>query len=439
MSADENPVRATVQEASPVLRVLRVEVAASRVEEAFDAAYRDLARRVRVKGFRPGRTPRSVLERLYGEAIVEDVERQLVASSLPEAVAETGVAPVAEPSIDADTPRAGAAFGYTARCEVCPDLEVPDLGGLRGRRPVVRVGPEEVETELAALRERRASLVALEPATPIAPGHFAHVDYVGRIDGELFQGGSAQGVHIEIGAGHFLPGFEEQLEGAVAGDDVEVRATFPEDYGWDEVAGKEAVFAVHVASVKRREVPELDDAFAQGLGEFASLEALRDRIRTDLERSRQERARARLRESLMDVLLERADFPVPPALVDRRLERRLEMAHRELHQTLPHDEIHRRIAQWREEWRPAAERDLREELLLDAVGRAQGFEADDAAIDERIDAMAREQGVDPERLRKSLAERDMRGALAEQIVRDRALEHLIEAADVEEFEESAEA
>jgi trigger factor len=432
MAESQSGVHATTEEESPVLRVLSVEVDEARVAKAFDAAYRDLGKRVNVRGFRPGKAPRSVLQKLYGPAIAEDIERTLVAETLPDAVEQTGVEPVAEPSIDARPPVQGSPFSYTAKIEVRPAFDLPDLAGLSAEQPAVSVGDEDVDRELENLRERRTTLADEPAGTALAKGHFAVIDYVGRIDGEGFEGGSAQGVNLEIGSGQFLAGFEEQLEGACAGDDREIRVTFPGDYGAEHLAGKEAVFAVHVVGVKRRDVPELDDEFAKALGEFETLAELQARIRSDLLQAAEREAKNGLRKSLMDGLLERVEIPVPPGLVERRLGSRLEMAHRELHHAFPEDELHAQLGRWREEWRPDAERDVREELLLDAVGVAQGFEAGEEAVDGRLDELAREQGIDPQRLRTAYAEGGMREALAASLIREQALDWLRDQAEIRE-------
>jgi len=425
-------LRATAEEASPVLRVVSVEVPAERVRRAFDEAYRDLARRAQVKGFRPGKVPRSVLERLYGAMLREDLERSLVAETLPEALAQVEAAPVAEPAVESTAPAPDAPFRYTARVEVKPRIELPDLAGLSGKRPTVQVDEADVERELEALRARRAPLVDLPPETPIADGHFVTLDYVGRVDGKPFPGGSGRGATLRVGDGLLAPGFDEALHGLRAGEDREVRVALPADSGWGEAAGKEATFAVHIAAVKHRPLPELDDAFARELGGFDGLEALREEIRSQLRAAREREARARLRQTLMDDALRRVDFPVPPGLAERRLEARLQLAHRELEGALPHDALHARLDAWREEWRPAVERELREELLLEAVGEARGLAPDEEAVTARIDELAREQGVDARRLRKTYEERGMRGALAAQILRERALDGLAAQARIEE-------
>jgi trigger factor len=427
-----NEVRATAREESPVARLVSVEVPAARVRKAFDGAYRELAKSARVKGFRPGKTPRSVLERLYGPAIAEDVESRLVAETLQEAVDSVGIVPVAEPSIDARPPAPDSDFTYSARIEVKPAIAVPSLGGLKGQRPKVEVADAEIDRELEALRQRRAPLVDEPAGTPIANEHYVTIDSVGRIDGAAFAGGTAQGTTLQVGSGLYPEGFERGLVGMTAGEDKEIAATLPDDPGWGEAAGKEATFAVHVVAVKRRELPALDDAFAKDVGGFESLDALRERIRADLTAIKERDSRGRLRASLMEGLLARVEFPVPPSLVTRRVQARLDMAHRELEGALPHDEIHARMDQWKEEWRPSAERELREELLLEAIGEAQGLVPGDDAVSARIDEMARDQGVDARRLRKTYEDRGMRPALAAALLRDRALDHVIALAEIED-------
>ena len=431
-TAAPSTLRVTAEEAGPVLRVLSVEVPAERVRRAFDHAYRDLGRRAHVKGFRPGKVPRSVLERLYGPMLLEDVERSLVAETLPEAVEQLGVEPVAEPAVESDPPKGDAPFHYTARIEVKPRIELPDLGGLSGQRPAVAVEDADVERELEALRQRRATLADLPPDTAIEDGHYVALDYAGSVGGKPFEGGSGQGATIQVGSGVFAPGFDEALHGLRAGDDKEIAVALPADSGWGEAAGHDATFAVHVVAVKHRPLPALDDAFAREVGGLESVDALRERLRGGLLAAREREARARLRATLLEDALRRVDFPVPPGLAERRLEARLQLAHRELEGALPHDALHARLDAWREEWRPAVERELREELLLDAVGAARGFAASEEEVTARIDELAREQGIDARRLRRSYEERGMRGALAAQILRERALDALIEQANVVE-------
>lgn len=425
-------VRVTTHEESPVVRRLEVEVDPSRVRKAFDRAYRDLARRARVPGFRPGKAPRSMLEKMFGGQVREDIERMLVAESLAEAVQEADVHPVTEPAIDAQPPEADAAFRYTAQIEVKPTIELPTLEGLPAKRPAVDVVDTDVLEELENLRERHAQLVEEAEDVVAAEGHILKVDFVGRIDGEPFEGGSGQDVAVELGGERFIPGFAEQLVGARAAEDREVRVSFPEDYGNAELAGREAVFAVHVAALQRRDVPELDDDFAKDLGDFESLDALRTRVREDMTAQRERAAEQALHRSVMDALVERTTFDVPPGLVERRLESQLQRAHRELAESMPDDELHQQIDSWRENWRPQAERDVREALLLEAVSAEKDVEASDEEVEARIGEMAEGQGMDPARLRKAYGEGDLIEALRVQLQDEKALAFLCAEAKIEE-------
>jgi trigger factor len=429
-------VRVTATEDSPVAFTLAVEVDAGRVGKAFDRAYRELGRQVRVRGFRPGKIPRSLLEKLYAASVAEQLEQTLVQETLGEAIEQSGIEPVAEPAVEAETPAAGSDFRYTLRVEVKPKLALPDLSGLPAVRPAVDVTDEEVAEQLEELRTRNAPAVEEPEGTRVAEGHVLQIDFVGRVDGEPFEGGSGQDVELEVGSGRFLPGFEEQLIGAAAGEDVEVRVRFPEDYGHAELAGREAVFACHVASVKKRRIPELDDEFAKDLGDFESLDALRERIRRDLVAARERESQQVLRKSLLDALIERCEFDVPAGMVERQLEHQLRAAHQRLHGQVPDEAIHQQLAQWREQWRDGAEREVREMLILEAVAAEHGVAADDDEVAARIAAMADEQGVAPAVLERAAGDADLKRAVRAQLIDEKTLALLVDKAKVEETTDS---
>ena len=424
-------ISVTSSEESPVLHKLEVSVESRRVGRAYDRAYRDLSKQVSIRGFRKGKVPRSVLERMYGASLSEQIEHTLVSETLQDAVEQVGISPVTEPSIDAAQPVDGEDFHYTVLVEVKPKVTLPELAGLPAKQPKVEVGADEVLIELENLRERQTPEVEVEPGTAAVDGSIAMVDFVGRVDGEIFEGGTGQDVRIQIGAGQFIPGFEEQLIGATAGDDREVTVTFPEDYGAEHLAGKEAVFAVHVETLKSRVAPELDDDFAKDL-EFDSLENLRDRIRADLTEQRERAAKTQLHSTLMDSLIERTDFTVPLGLVDRELERQLHSAKHRLEGQVPEEAIESQMLRWKEEWRGRAEREVREALLLEAVASSENLEVADEDVAARIEEMATQQGVDAAALRRAYGEDGLERALRVQMGDEKALEFLAAQAKVEE-------
>jgi trigger factor len=423
-----------VTDESAILKVLSVTVAAERVDKAFDRTYKNLAKEVRVKGFRPGKAPRSVLERMYGASLPDEIERMLVAETLADAIELADLAPLVEPGIDAGRPEPGAAFSYEARIELKPEIELPDLEGLPAKRPPVRVGDEEVLTQLESIRERMAPVLEQPEGTAAEIGHIVVMDYVGRVDGEAFEGGSAKGQEIELGSGRFIPGFEDGLLGAMAGEDRQVEVDFPEDYGHAELAGKHAVFDVHVEAIKKREPRDLDDEFAKDLGDFETLDDLRARIRSDLEAERKNAADQMLRHTVIDALIERTDFEVPPGIVERQLAHQIESFRREYEHQVPAEVMQSQLVRMAEDGREAAARRVREAFLLEAVAKSREIEIGDEDVDVRLDEMAEQRGVPPAELKKIARDQGWHEAIRSELVDQKALEYLTENAEVEEVE-----
>ena len=277
-----------------------------------------------------------------------------------------------------------------------------------------------------------------EPEDAVAaPGHVLSIDFVGRIDGEPFEGGSGQNVDLEIGSDRFIPGFEEQLIGAVSGEDREVVVTFPDDYGAEDLRGKQATFAVHVAATRRRELPELDDELAKDLGDFDTLEELRDRVKSDMTKERDDSAEAVVKRSVMDSLIEKTDFDVSPGVVASQLESQLASLRQRFEGQIEPEVLQGHLARTRDEGRPAAERRVRERFLLQEVVKVQEIEVSDGDVDSRLDDLADQQGVEPPKMRQMAESQGWREAIRAELAEERALDFLIAEATVEEKVEPA--
>ncbi len=429
---DTPPLRVESSRQGPVRHELEVEVSAERVGRLFDRAYRDLGRRARVRGFRPGRAPRRVLERLYGATVAEEVERELVQESLPEALREAGLEPVAEPAVDAEPPVPGGVFRYRAVVETRPEIDRVEWEGLAGQRPVFQVDDARVARELERLRERFAQLVEEPEGTPVVRGHVVTLDFEGRVDGKPFAGGRGEGVRLEVGSGRLPPGFEDQLVGARAGEEREIRIVLPETFGDPELAGREAQFAVRVLAVARRELPELDDEFAKDVGDFETLEELREKIREELRTSAERESRSALERSLTDALLERNPVEAPPALVDRVLRARLGRIRRELEGRMPEAELEARLEGMAASFWPEAEREVKVDLLLDALADALDLRVTDEEVEAHLRAQAAERGVEAEQLLQAYRRAGLLEAIRSELRSRRALERIVERAAVEE-------
>jgi trigger factor len=435
MSSEAADLRVESREEGATGHWIEVEVPSARVGDAFARAYRSLARSARVRGFRPGKAPLSVLRKLHGAAVAEEVERELVGATLADAIRQAGLEPVSQPRVESEPPREDGAFAYRAHVEVKPRFTLCELRGLPARRPSAAVADADVERELEQIRERHAQLVEEPEGTAAAAGSTITMDFEGTLDGVAFAGGTGKDMAIEIGAGQLIPGFDEQLVGVLAGEARVVRVRFPDDYGNAELAGKEAEFAVLVTSVRRREVPRLDDEFARDLGDFETLEQVRAKIRESLVAGRERAAKNAARHSIVDALIERVPFDVPPGAVEERLHRRLHDAAHDLeHRGVARAMVDRQVARWEQEWRPHVEREIREQWLLEAVVAAESIAADDAELAARFEQMATEQHTDVARLRKAYEDAGVVQGVRGQLAEEKAVEFLLSVAKVEDVE-----
>jgi trigger factor len=436
---DESALQVDQNEISSVVRELSVEVAVARVDAAYAEVIKQLRKTAQVKGFRPGKVPLNVVKQMYAGSLGEEIERSLVQSTLAKAVESADLQPVVEPQIEAEPPVEGKPFRYKARIEVKPEIELPELSALSGSRPSIEVGDDAILKELESLRERQIQWVEESEDVVATDGHQVTIDFVGTLDGVEFEGGSAEGVDLELGSGRMIPGFEEQLAGAVSGEGRDLDVSFPEDYGNADLAGKAAVFAAKVTAIKRKELPELDDDFAKDIGEFETLEDVRDKIRENLQAQLQQSSDTALHRSLLDDLITRTSFEVPPTMVERQLESQVQQFEQQLQGRMPESDIRARVSQMREEGWDDAGRRVREALLLETVAKQAEFEASQEEIDARLNEMAADQGVEAKMIHDMAEAQGWRHAIGAEVVDRKALAHLVEAAEITDVEASEEA
>jgi len=439
VETDRSDIQIDVIEISPVVRELTIEVDARRVDAAYAQVVKRLRKTAQVKGFRPGKVPLRVIKQIYAGALGEEIEHSLVQSTLADAVKSAELEPVVEPQIEVEPPVEGETFRYKARIEVRPEIKLPDLEALSGIRPSVDVGEDAVLTELESLREREAQWIEEAPEVVAEIGHQLTIDFVGRIDGIDFEGGRGEGVELELGSGRMIPGFEEQLVGAVSGDERDLEVAFPDEYGNPELAGKSAVFAASVTAIRRRELPELDDDFAKDLGDFETLDEVRDKIRKNLQERLQRSSDETLHRSLLDDLVTRTSFEVPPTMVERQLESQIKQFERQLQGRFSESELRARVSQMREEGWDDARRRVREALLLQTVAEQAELEASDEEISARLEEMATGQGVDPKMMREMAEGQGWLDAISAELVDSKAVAHLVERAEIKDVEASEDA
>jgi trigger factor len=413
---------------------VQAEVPAEEVERRVAQAAKRLGRGLRVPGFRAGKAPAPVIvQRMGRDAVLDEAVRDSIATWYTEAIDAARVVPVGEPQLDlGDLPGQGEPLKFSIEIGVRPKAELGEYKGLEVGRREPDVSDDAVGAELDRLRERSARLDTVD--RPSASGDFVVMDYLGTLDGEPFAGGEGRDQMVELGSGRLVPGFEEQLEGASAGDERTVKVTFPDEYQATELAGKEAEFAVTVKEVKAKELPELDDDLAAEAG-FDTLDELREDIRTRLAEADGAQIEAEFREAALDSAVKAASVDIPDALVEARARELWDsMLHSLAHQGI-NRETYLRIAgreedEIVEQSKPDAEQALRREAVLAAIIEAEGIEPSDDEVFEAVEQAAGEGPgrTSPKKLLERLKSSGRLDSLKQDLAQRKALDLVAEAA-----------
>jgi trigger factor len=415
-----------------------VEVAPDAVEREVKSAAQALGRDLKISGFRKGHVPpQVVLQRVGREAVLDEAVRRGLPSWYEEALSEARLATVGDPSLNlGDLPEQGSPLSFSIEVGIRPPAKLGDYKGLEVGRREPELSDEQVQEEIERRRESLASLETVERAAQ--NGDFVVIDFLGRIDGEPFEGGEGRGYLLELGSGRFIPGFEEQLTGAGASDEREVSVSFPEDYGAEEVAGKDAVFSVTVKEIKEKRLPELDDDFAAEAGGFDSVEDMRADIETKLREAEERVIEQEFRQAAVDAAAANATVDLPKELIHSKAhEMWHETAHRLQHQGVDPARYLQLVNKTEEdlvvEAEPEAEQALKREAVLAAIVEDAKIEvSDEEAFDALRDVAARSSDkVDEDALRRSFerAKEDGRDdVLREDIAMRKAVDLLVDSA-----------
>jgi trigger factor len=426
---DEMTFKVDVETVDPLRRRLAVEVPAEEVSTEIEKAYATLARAAKVPGFRPGRVPRTVLERLFGDRVRADVFARLIQDSYSGALEARGIEALGQPEIVTEQAEPGAALRYSATVEVKPDLVVSDYGGLEVERPRAAVTETDVDGFLERLRHSFAQVHPVTDRSVVQPRDVVTIDYEARQDGKVLS--RAESRDIEIGANSFPPEFDAHLIDATVGSELSFSVTYPAEHGAAELAGKTISFTVRVRSVSLKEVPALDDEFAKDHGECSTLEELRQRSRRQLEDEADQRADEAMRQALVTRLAERHDVPVPNALIHRRTEALMHEVMRDWKRQgiRPRSESEA-LEHVRAELEPRARQQVKVMLLLEAIAQHERLSVGDDEVDARISALAAAAGSAAERVRAAYQDPEARRQLHTRMLHARALDAVVQQAHI---------
>ena len=395
-------------------RQLTVEIPVADVESAIDRVTREYAKSARLPGFRPGRVPPGVVRQRFRAQILHDVAHDLIPRSIDEVLTSRGVEPVDTPDVKDVVVEEGKPLSFTASFDVVPAFDPGDFGDIQLRRQPVVVHDDAVQQTLERLRERAARYEPVEGG--VADGHTLVIDLERRTtnaDGTSAPADTHEKVSIEMGAPANPPGFDAEVMGMTVGESRAFTLTYPADYAVSELAGTSVAYTVHLKELRRRVVPDLDDEFATDLGEdLESLEALRGRVRADLEAESKDASERQLRADLLKQIAKRLPFPVPGALVDREIDRRVEdFARRLMSQQIDPRRANIDWAAFRQGQREPAQESVASALVLDQIARRDGITVTDTDLERELERYAERAGLTPAAVRARLEQEDGLGRM----------------------------
>lgn len=419
---------------------LTIEVSAEELEKALQSAYLKQKKNISIPGFRKGKVPRAMIEKMYGAGVFyEDAANALIPQAYSQAAEESKLDIVSRPEIHVEQIEKGKPFIFTAEVAVKPDVTLGEYKGVAVPVSHTEVTDEEVEAELKKEQEKNSRTITVEDRAA-EKGDIVTIDFEGTVDGETFQGGSGKDYPLTLGSGTFIPGFEDQLVGAKAEDVVDVHVTFPEDYNSEELKGKAAVFKCTVHKIETKELPELDDDFAKDVSEFDTLEEYKNSLREDLKKKKEDEAKREKENAAVDKAVANAQMEIPDAMLDTQaaqmvdnFARRLSAQGMSMEQYMQY--TGQNAAALQEQMKPQALKQIQTRLVLEKVAQVENIQISDERLEEEFEKMAKMYGMEKDKLKEILgdAEKDqMREDLAVQEAVTLLADNAVETEEKEE-------
>jgi trigger factor len=424
-------MKTSVEEISSIKKKVLVEIPEDQVNKEVESFYKDLGKKAKIKGFRPGKVPRNILERYFKDYVKTEVIQKLIQDTYPQALSETDLQPVSPPEIDPGEFAGGKSFQYSAVIEVKPDIKLEEYTGLKIEGKKEEVKDEEVEERLKALQNLHANLKTISEARPIQAGDYVIIDYEASLGGKPLEGGKAVDFTLEVGSGQFIPALEEKLIGLKPEEEKEMEVSFPEDYGYQKWAGKTISFHVKIKEIKEKILPPLDDEFAKDLGDYSSFEELKAKLKGEIEKEKGLVLERQLKDQLVDQLLEANPFEVPESLVEEQTKTMVSDTKLKLAaQGVVLKNLGVTEEKLQEDYKAMARKQVKTFLILDKIASQEGIAVTDEEAEGRLKEMSERMHQKFEVVKQYYEKNGLLPEVKAGIIRDKILNFLLEKANV---------
>lgn len=390
---------------------LTIEVGADEFEKACERAFRKNKGKIQIPGFRRGKAPRALIEKAWGESVFyEDAANDLIETEYPKAAEESGLEIVSRPEIDVTQIEKGKSFIFTAVVAVKPEVELGQYKGIEVDKVEAEVTDDEITAEIDKLREKNSRTITVDDRA-VESGDIVNLNYEGSVDGVPFEGGKADEYDLTIGSGSFIPGFEDQLIGRNIGEDCDVNVTFPAEYHAEELAGKAAVFKCRINSIKKKELPEVDDDFASEVSDFDTLDEFKADLKAKLLESKEKELKAAKEDAVISKIIENAKMDIPAGMIDSQKRQMAEdFAQRLQYQGLSLDQYFKftglTAEKFLEQMEPQAIQRIKSRLVLEAVVKAENIEVSDDELEKEYADMASRYQMEVDKIKELIGENE---------------------------------
>ena len=424
-----------MEELSPVKKKLSMEIPWSDVKNELDSVYHEMGKKAKIKGFRPGKIPRKILESYFKDQAEEETINNIINKYYWQTLEEKGIATVSRPEITQEGLKENTDFAFTASFETEPEIEPKNYKGIELEKEEIKVTDDDVEKRIDEIRQMFATMEEIQDDRSVINGDFVTIDFDGSLDGESYKELNAQDYMLEIGSQRFVPGFEEQLIGMKKGDAKEIKVTFPADYHESKFAGKEVIFNVTVKYIKEKKLPQTDENFIKNFEKYNSLTDFKDDVRKSLEEKFQNQAKINLQNKITEILINENDFEVPNALLERQIyymmadmQRRMTSAGMDEKSAMDYS------LTMHDKFKDDAAKIVKSFLLLKKIAQKESFVAEESDMDEYIKELSVQTGRDYELLKKMYESEEKKDGLKMEVIQKRVFDFIEHNANIKTVE-----
>ena len=430
-----SPVAIKMEELSTVKKKLSFAIPWNEVKEELDTVYRDVGKKAKIKGFRPGKVPRKVLETYFKEQAEGDAMTNIINKYYWQSLEDKGIMPISKPEIAQEGLKENADFSFTASFETEPEFEPKGYKGIEVEKETIRITDDDLENRLTQIRQMFATMEEIKEERPVAKGDFVTIDFAVSLNGELPKELKAENFFLELGQQRFIPGFEEQLSGMKNGETKSINVTFPEDYQEKKFAGKEVSFSVTIKNIKEKKLPEMDEAFIKNFDRYNSLEDLKKDVLKSLEEESKKLSETNLQNSIVQILLKENDFEVPPSLVEKQIYYMMADTHKRMTSAGMDEKQAMELSfKMHDKFKDEADKIVKSFLILKKIAEKESFLVEEAEIDKHIEDLAAKHGKDYQLLKDAYEKEERKDSLKAGLIEKKVFDFIEEHANIKAVE-----